>query len=437
MVGLQRGWIAPILYAANDPHSDLPLTTEQCLWIASVGFVSRGLSPLFTSFLMDRIGRTPIIVFNALVYFSMWIAVYWSRDILVHYIICLMAGLSDGLVNTVAGIYVCENCSPQFRGTFFTIAIIFLYAGHLTVFVLATYSSYSFIAITYTVFGFVTLLSTLLTVEPTQYSLMRGNKTRAVKSFRRLRDLTDPSSVREFDAMKKNIEEEKSRTFSLALYRSPEVLKSLRPLLVMMFLSSECGYPAMTAFVTKLFSNSDDLSASQLSMVYGALQLICVGATSTIMDKFDRRTLMLVCCSCITIIHAAAATLCWFQSALGVTYFNIILFVFVTIFSCLYAMFMYPLIGILRGELMPQSVKITGAGLCIFMQSFGSFVNTRAFLPVVEAFGMEINFVIFSSSALIMVVYTYFDLPETRGKTLVQIQNELKGIDGRLESSRL
>jgi len=384
---------------------------------------------------MDRIGRTPIIVFNAVVYFSMWIAVYWSRDILMHYIIRLMAGLSDGLMDTVAGIYVCENCSPQFRGTFFTLVILFLFAGHLTVFILANYCSYSFIAITYTVFGFVTLLSTLLTVEPTQYFLMKGNTEEAVKSFRRLRDLSDPASVTEFEAMKKNIEEEKPRTFSLALYRSPEVLKSLRLLLVVMFLCAECGYPVMIAFMTKLFSNSDGLPAGQLSIDYGVLQLICVGATSTIMDKVNRRTLMLVCCSCMAIIHAATAALYCVQSAHEITYFNVILFVFLTIFSCLYAMFMFPLLGVLRGELMPQSVKMTGAGLCTFMLSLGSFVNTRTFLPIAEAFGMEFNFVIFSICSLIMAVYTYFESPETRGNTLVQIQKELKGIDAKLESS--
>jgi len=341
-------------------------------------------------------------------------------------------------MDTVAGIYVCENCSPQFRGTFFTLVILFLFAGHLTVFVLATYCSYSCIAITYAVLGFVTLLSTLLTVEPSQYFLMKGNAEKAVKSFSRLRDFSDPASAAEFEDIKKNIEEEKSRTFSLALYRSPEVLKSLRLLLVVMFLCVECGNPVMTAFVTKLFSNSNNgLSASQLSIIYGALQLICVGGTSTIMDRVNRRTLMLVCCCCITIIHATTAALYCVQSRYEIKHFNIILFVLLTTFSCMYAMFMFPLIGILRGELMPQSVKMVGGGLCTFMLSLGCFINTRTFLPIAEAFGMEINFVVFSICSLIMAVYVYFDLPETRGKTLVQIQNELKGIDRKLESSHL
>lgn len=109
-----------------------------------------------------------------------------------------------------------------------------------------------------------------------------------------------------------------------------------------------------------------------------------------------------------------------------------------TIFSCLYAMFMFALIGILRGELLPQSVKMLGAGLCTFVLSVGSFLNTRTFLPIAETFGMEFNFALFSVSALILAVYTYFDLPETRGKTLVEIQNELKGVkDDKLESSHL
>ena len=103
MVGLQRGWIAPVLNAASDPHSEFPLTTEQCSWMASLPYITRGLSPILTLFLLDRIGRNRIIVFAALIYFSMWIVVYWSRDILVHYVVRLAAGLGDGLVDAVTG----------------------------------------------------------------------------------------------------------------------------------------------------------------------------------------------------------------------------------------------------------------------------------------------------------------------------------------------
>ena len=42
---------------------------------------------------------------------------------------------------------------------------------------------------------------------------------------------------------------------------------------------------------------------------------------------------------------------------------------------------------------------------------------------------MYINFVLFAFVSLFMFFYVYYDLPETRGKTLTDIQRELKGVD--------
>ena len=224
MASLGRCWIAPILQEANDPHSELPLTSEQSSWIASIHFATRGVSPFFLSFLIDKIGRKSILIFNATIFFAMWIIVYWSRDVFAHYIIRLIFGLSDGLLDAVSGIHVCENCSPEYRGTFYTIIIFFLFKGFFAVFVFASFCSYNSIAIVYAAFGFATLLSTLLLVEPPQYLLLKGNIERAENNFTALRNVHNPNTVKEFEAMKKNVEEEKLKTWfsHVSIQRSSE-----------------------------------------------------------------------------------------------------------------------------------------------------------------------------------------------------------------------
>ena len=256
MLGIARSWVAPIVNEASNPNSELPLTTKQCSWIASLSPLSQSLSPFFFFLVVDKLGRNTVVIFNAFVSCGIWIGVYYSRDVFVHYVIRLFAGLCIGLQYMVAPIYVCENCSPEFRGTFAAIVILFRHCGQTLVYVFATFFTYSSAAIVYIVLSFIALLSTLLLVEPPQSLLMKNNMVKAKENFTHLRDMTDAETIDEFEAMKENIQEEKRRTFSLALCRSKEVTRSMRIILIVFFFYTGSGWAVITSFMTKLFSSS-------------------------------------------------------------------------------------------------------------------------------------------------------------------------------------
>ena len=328
-----------------------------------------------------------------------------------------------------AGIYIGENCSPEYRGTFNGIVVAFFYAAEIIVFLLPMYLSYESVALVYAGCGFVSLLIMTMLVEPAQYLIMKGQMEKAKKNYDWLRDMQDPSTAKEFETVVKNIEEEKSRRFSvLTLYRSKEVYKSLRIILIITFLSMLTGFSAVNSFVTKALEETAGQYADQLTVLFGVLQFISVCASSVIMDRFNRRTLMLMSCAFIISTHAVTATLYYVQPLYPVPYFDLILFSMLTVYSCVFGMFIFPLTAALRGELLPQSLKAIGSGSALFVSSVGGFVNARTFLPVQEACGNGTNFLIYFLVGVLMFVYVYYDLPETKGKTLVQIQNELKGI---------
>ena len=153
------------------------------------------------------------------------------------------------------------------------------------------------------------------------------------------------------------------------------------------------------------------------------------------MDKFNRRTLWIASSAFLTINHIGIVILYWLQNKYEIPGFYLILCVMLIWFSFVCAGLIFPLMGLLRGELFPQSAKMIGNGLSQCLISLICFITARVFLPVSEMCGIEINFLIYACFASLIVLYTFFDLPETRGKTLVEIQNELKGIkSSKIES---
>jgi SP family facilitated glucose transporter-like MFS transporter 8 len=80
---------------------------------------------------------------------------------------------------------------------------------------------------------------------------------------------------------------------------------------------------------------------------------------------------------------------------------------------------------VLVGELFSLSAKRIAAPLAQTTNFFLSFVVTLTFPIVAEYVGMFVLFYIFSLCCFIGVLYTWFVVPETKGKSLNEIQAKL------------
>lgn len=429
MTGIGIGWLAPMLHRLRD-SPEAAFTSENCAWIASLHYITRGLTPLVSIVMINRLGRNMLAITSAFISFIMWVIVFSSLEVYVHYFVRLIFGLGIGLNNAMASIYIGENCSPKVRGIFSGFCLAFFYFGEVMEFLLATFLSYDWLAIVNCIFGFIALLSTALLKEPAHYLIIEGNLAKAEQNYHWLHDLENPTTKQEFEDIKQYVREEKDRSFSWRMLCDREVYKSMRIILLIHFLSYFCGFTAINAFVTIALSGSTGLSSMHLTIFLGVVLLFTVSLSSSLcMDKFNRRTLFLFTSAFITIIHAATAALYIVNGVQRVPHFHWILFILLTTFMSMHGMFIFPVTAVLRGELLPQNVKAIGSSFANVSSSIGGFLAAKIFLPISDSFGMEYNFILFSIVSLIMYLYVYFDLPETRGKTLTNIQRELKGHD--------
>lgn len=56
-----------------------------------------------------------------------------------------------------------------------------------------------------------------------------------------------------------------------------------------------------------------------------------------------------------------------------------------------------------------------------------SFVNIKAYPLLVDSLGNEIIFLFYGFVSLVGIFFVYFALPETKGKTLQEIENYFRG----------
>ena len=136
-------------------------------------------------------------------------------------------------------------------------------------------------------------------------------------------------------------------------------------------------------------------------------------------DKLGRRKLMLIGAGGLCLIYAILG-LCYYQHITG--FFMIILVV--AAIAC-YAMTLGPCTWVLISELFPNRVRAIAVATCTFALWIGSSTLTYTFPLLNKGLGSYGTFWIYSLVCLVGFLFFFSRLPETKGKSLEQLEKEL------------
>lgn len=77
------------------------------------------------------------------------------------------------------------------------------------------------------------------------------------------------------------------------------------------------------------------------------------------------------------------------------------------------------------GEMFRANVRSNGSALAITLTWLVGFGLTTSFTTMVDVLGGDVTFWLFGGSCILAFLFTYFCIPETKGKTLKEIQDML------------
>eukprot|EP00049_Salpingoeca_infusionum_P006999 m.113861 g.113861 ORF g.113861 m.113861 type:complete len:585 (-) comp13529_c0_seq2:2087-3841(-) len=87
-----------------------------------------------------------------------------------------------------------------------------------------------------------------------------------------------------------------------------------------------------------------------------------------------------------------------------------------------------PVTWVLVSELFPLQVRGIGIGIATFLNRLMSGTIAMTYLSLENAIGGAGTFYLYGSVAVLSVVFTYFFVPETKGRSLEQIKDTLRGM---------
>jgi MFS family permease len=84
-------------------------------------------------------------------------------------------------------------------------------------------------------------------------------------------------------------------------------------------------------------------------------------------------------------------------------------------------------VWLMLSELMPTRIRSTGMGIALLINQGVSTAIAALFLPVVGSYGYYAMFFFWAACTVIYFLTATFFLPETKGKTLEEIEKHFEG----------
>mmetsp|Transcript_44262 Transcript_44262/g.120589 ORF Transcript_44262/g.120589 Transcript_44262/m.120589 type:complete len:555 (+) Transcript_44262:222-1886(+) len=182
------------------------------------------------------------------------------------------------------------------------------------------------------------------------------------------------------------------------------------------------GINAVMFYCSSILSMAGMSNQNLGTVIVFAVQFVMTGVACMLMDRLGRKMLMIISTSGMTVF---CLTLSFFffndkePSALAL----ISLIGYIAFFSLGFG----PVPYLVMSELFPLEVRETGCSIAMLTNWMGAFMVTECFASLVLAISAQGAFLLFAVICALSLAFVVFIMPETKGKSLEQIQDELHG----------
>ncbi|XP_063834434.1 facilitated trehalose transporter Tret1-like [Ostrinia nubilalis] len=426
--GMGLAWPSPVLVMLmNETETVLsrPITEEEGSWIVSIGFLVGIFGIAIPVFLVDRIGRKRCILLAAAPKLAVGLLLTLASDVWMLLLGRSICGVCDLLVFSVVPMYAAEIASTKVRGSLGTILQIMSSLGIVIMLSIGPYTSYVTLNTIYTCFTVITFAPLLFLPESPYYLYSKGRNEEAIELLTHLRG----SEALAKEEMKEYaLSQTDEKVSKKDLFKNRSFLKALGISTVLGMGSQLIGFNAVTFYLqTVLKSTQTSVAEETASVVIGCIQLSASFVTTLITDRFGRKPILSITLVGMTFGMVGLGAFFKLQeNGYPISGFlNYLPLISLILVVFCFSAGIGSLIWALTAELFDGPARAYGLCISSIMSIMFVFLTTKYFAMVSTALGPPTTYWLFSVNCVIFCIFIVFCVPETKGKTFSEIQEEL------------
>ncbi|ODM92464.1 Facilitated trehalose transporter Tret1, partial [Orchesella cincta] len=426
-LGSVLAWTSPALPDLRERKTIGEISADEETWISAIALLGAASACPIVGLGIERYGRKRCLLLLTAPFLFGWLLITLAQNIWMIYVGRFLSGFCGGGGSIAIPVYVTESASPNIRGMLASGFDMMITVGILYIFLVGTFVSWEWQAVACGLIPIVFHLLMLLVPESPRYLVEQGKHSDASKALQWLRGASSSQQVEtELEELTASVNESQSKS---ATWKDLLEKSSLKPTVLavsLMVFQQLAAIDAVMFYTVDIFASSGaDINENLSANIVGAIQVLATITAAMVVDRGGRRLLLLVSEFFMVISlgsmglffylkkqnnDEAPENLLWLPLAS--------LMVYVVAFS----IGMGPLPWLLMGELLPPHIKGLASGIVTITRWILGFAVTFLFQWLMKAIGPHWCYWVFCGCCLIGGIFVLVFVPETKGKTLDEIQ---------------
>jgi len=386
------------------------------------------IGALFTGSFTEKYGRKKVMVTTAVLYIISALGCALSESSTMLIVFRVLSGLAVGGTSVVAPMYISEIAPAKNRGRLvsfnqfaITIGIVLAYIFDYFLIGLGE-NAWRYMLVVPAVFGVLYLIFLLAKFpESPRWLLAHGRKEEAIKVLSSIGGTTLVNE--ELPEMERTLlAEQKKDKMSFGELFKGKTGKIVLIGTLIAALQQITGINAVIMFAPDIFQAAGSVKSDSImqAMIVGMVNFLMTIVALWLVDKKGRKTLLLwgAVGMIISLAYLSYEFTKPVQNGFGVM---AALLVYISFFAASFA----PVMWVIISEIYPNRIKGVAMSFSTAVSWLCTFL-TVYFAPIIHgALGLQYLFGIFGVFSIIAFVFVKFWIPETKGKSLEQIEKEL------------
>ncbi len=409
-------------------------------WVMSCAIIGCLGGAVISGWLSDKFGRKRLLLLSALLFTAASLGTGSAGTLIQFIAFRMLGGIGIGLASNLSPMYIAEISPGAVRGRFVSLNQLAIVIGILaaqlinwkiarpvspeatTSDIVASWNGqmgWRWMFYICTIPAGLFFLLTCFIPESPRWLAKKARNHRKVHMILEKIGGYDYADA-ELSSIKASLGTERKR-IKLKLFKEPGVAKLLVIGVVIAVFQQWCGINVIFNYAQEIFTNAG-YSVSDILfniVITGSVNLVFTFVGLALVDKLGRKALMLIGAGGLAVIYAIIGSM-YFSHITGIPF----LIMVVAAIAC-YAMTLAPVTWVLLSEIFPNKIRGFAMSVATFALWTACFILTYSFPILNQLLEASGTFLLYGFICVLGFWFILNELPETKGKSLEEIEKEL------------
>ncbi|KAK3919387.1 Facilitated trehalose transporter Tret1-2-like protein [Frankliniella fusca] len=436
--GFVYSWSSPMLPVLQDPSAPagFVISLDEAAWVGSLTPLGAAFGPIPGGLFADRFGRRPTLIVSGALMLTAWVLAALANSALWLYASRFIGGFVTGVVSCILPLYLGEIAVDRVRSALGTAMQLSLTLGFMVPYAVGPYVSPMTLACVLASCCLLYFMASIRLPESPYLLCLRGDSEAASKALQWLRGQSRDQCYKELRRMEEETQGQSRRrpplqTF-IRVFATPGGRRAFFLVCALMLFQQLSGINAVLFYaqdiLKRAFGGSPWLSPALGAILIGLVQVVASVSSVALTACVSMKTLFIVSSLCAATAHAALGYF-FHLVATGQDTSSIAALPLASLcyYIVVYCLGLGSVPWALLGEVFGADVKAASSAMCASIYWVIGFFVTQFFGRVMEAVGADYTFWGLGGCCVLSAAFAFAMLPNTKGKSLQEIQDILNG----------